>query len=182
MWSQKRVIASVKKFLCRSPPLKATTVAELKGLRVAAAICADREHAPAVISAAAGRMRVQATSFRNGPLTAVAIEDAVSQVPGVRAVHAYPRTASVVIWYSVEQYDGPAILAAIATAQRIPAAAVPARAPRQLVNDGCCDHDASGPEPHRLRDVVKVRRAALSGALLTASAISAWVAPLGPLP
>ncbi|MGB3475190.1 MAG: heavy metal translocating P-type ATPase [Mycobacterium sp.] len=177
-----------------------------------AAICADREHTPVVISAAAGRMRVQASSFRNGPLTAVAIEDAVSQVPGVRAVHAYPRTASVVIWYSVEQCDRPAILSAIATAQRTPVAAVPARAPhwterregslgqrvidwsarirsgagsdaspRQLVNDGCCDHDANGPEPHRLWDVVKVRRAALSGALLTASAISAWVTPLGPI-
>ncbi|WP_409437732.1 heavy metal translocating P-type ATPase [Mycobacterium sp. SMC-14] len=126
-------------------------------------------------------MRVQTSSFRNGPLTAVAIEDAVSQVPGVRAVHAYPRTASVVIWYSVEQCDRPAILSAIVTAQRTPAASVPARAPRQLVNDNCCDRDANGPEPHQLWDVVKVRRAALSGALLTASAISAWVTPLGPI-
>ncbi|WP_082108086.1 heavy metal translocating P-type ATPase [Mycolicibacter heraklionensis] len=143
---------------------------------------------------------------------AVAIEDAVSQVPGVRAVHAYPRTASVVIWYSAEQCDRPAILSAIATAQRTPAASAPARAshsscgretsleqrltdwsarirsgsgneasPRQLGNDGCCDHDSLGLEPHRPWDVVKVRRAALSGALLTASAISAWVTPLGPI-
>ncbi|MBY0388461.1 MAG: cadmium-translocating P-type ATPase [Mycobacterium pseudokansasii] len=52
--------------------------------------------------------------------------------------------------------------------------------PGRTVSDGCCDHDDNdGPE--QLWQVVKLRRAALSGALLTGSVITAWVTPLGPV-
>lgn len=172
-----------------------------------------------VVSAGAGRMRVHATGFRFDAVRAVAIEETVGKVAGVRGVQAYPRTASVVIWYSVAHCQTAAVLSAIGDAERIPAASVPARAPRTVdsgkpgvvqqifawaertrsgqrglggavgdvgaqragtLGDGCCDHDDEA-VPERLWQVVKLRRAALSGALLTASAITAWVTPLGPV-
>src|SRR5699024_5156290 len=138
--------------------------------------------------------------FQFDAVRAVAIEDTVVQVPGVQAVHAYPRTASVVVWYSPGECDSAAVLSAIAHAKRVPADVVPARAPRsahdrragltqrvidwsvrtrsgsgdvvskpRTVDDGCCEHDENGPEPQRFWDVVKLRRAAVSGALLTTS-------------
>ncbi len=82
-----------------------------------------------VVSDAAGRMRVRANGFDFDAVRAVAIEDTVAEVPGVHAVHAYPRTASVVIWYSPESCDRTAVLSAITEARHIPAELVPARAP-----------------------------------------------------
>jgi cation-transporting ATPase V len=90
---------------------------------------ADGDLALEVISDASGRMHVHATGFRFDTVRAVAIEDTVAKVTGVRAVYAYPRTASVVIMYSPENRDTAAILTAIADAQRIPAESVAARAP-----------------------------------------------------
>jgi manganese/zinc-transporting P-type ATPase C len=83
-----------------------------------------------VVSDAAGRMRVRAQWFRSDPTRAVAIEDAVDKVPGVRAVHAYPHTASVVVWYSPRRCDRAAVLSAIAAARDVRASLVSARAPR----------------------------------------------------
>ncbi|MEB3065708.1 copper-translocating P-type ATPase [[Mycobacterium] zoologicum] len=74
-------------------------------------------------------MRVHVNGFRVDSVRAVAIEDTVAKVPGVQAVEAYPRTASVVIWYSPELCDTVAVLSAIDDAQHIPAESVPARAP-----------------------------------------------------
>jgi cation-transporting ATPase V len=82
-----------------------------------------------VMSDASGRMRVHVNGFRVDAVRAVAIEDTVAKVPGVQAVEAYPRTASVVIWYSPELCDTVAVLSAIGDAQHIPAESVPARAP-----------------------------------------------------
>ncbi len=82
-----------------------------------------------VVSDAAGRMRVRTIGFRFDAVRAVAIEDTVSKVTGVHAVHAYPRTASVVIWYTPERSDNTDILSAITDAKRQPAELVPARAP-----------------------------------------------------
>lgn len=173
-----------------------------------------------VVSAAAGRMRVQATGFQFDAVGAIAIEDTVGKVTGVRAVHAYPRTASVVIWYSSARCNAAAILSAIADAEHTPAASVPARAPHSaeiykvgvvqrildwaermlsgprrdvrgrpptaaqrpgVVRDGCCDHDDNEREPERLWQVSKLRRAALSGVLLSAAMITAWAGPLWPV-
>ena len=83
-----------------------------------------------VVSDAAGRMRLLAPWFRDDVRRAVAIEDAVEQVAGVRAVHAYPRTASVVIWYSPKRCERAAVLAAIESAAGVARELVPTRAPR----------------------------------------------------
>ncbi|QUR69585.1 copper-translocating P-type ATPase [Mycobacterium spongiae] len=64
-------------------------------------------------------MRVH-TRFRFDAVRAVAIEDTAAKVPGVSTVHAYPRTSSVVIWYSPEHCDTAAVLSAIADAEHIP--------------------------------------------------------------
>jgi manganese/zinc-transporting P-type ATPase C len=85
---------------------------------------------PVVVSDAAGRMRLQANWFRSNAVLAVAIEDEVDKVAGVRAVHAYPRTASVVIWYSPNRCDKAAVLAAVSAAATVSTALVPTRSPR----------------------------------------------------
>ncbi|WP_083338171.1 heavy metal translocating P-type ATPase [Mycobacteroides franklinii] len=64
-------------------------------------------------SNAAGRLRVTAAQLRGDVRRAVAIEDALAKVSGVRAVHAYPRTASVVIWYSAKRTTVDDMLAAL---------------------------------------------------------------------
>ncbi|WP_173008553.1 cation-translocating P-type ATPase [Mycolicibacterium sp. P1-18] len=75
-------------------------------------------------------MRVHAPWFRSSVALAVALEDLVEKVPGVRAVHAHPRTASVVVWYSPKRGDASAILEAIATTRTLASTAVvPHRAP-----------------------------------------------------
>jgi cation-transporting P-type ATPase C len=84
----------------------------------------------AVVSDAAGRIRVRVPWFRSDSIRAVAIEDAVEKVAGVRAVHAYPRTASVVVWYLPRRCDTAEVLATISEAENVPAALVPARTPR----------------------------------------------------
>lgn len=83
-----------------------------------------------VLSDAAGRIRLDAPWFRHDSPRAVAIEDAVEQVPGVRAVHAYPRTASIVVWYSPKRCDKSAIFTAIEQAAGLARDLVPVRPPR----------------------------------------------------
>ena len=75
-------------------------------------------------------MRLQASWFRNDAVRAVAIEDALDQVAGVRAVHAYPRTGSVVVWYSPRRCDRAAVLDAISASANVERSLVPARLPR----------------------------------------------------
>ncbi|ORW13400.1 copper-translocating P-type ATPase [Mycolicibacter virginiensis] len=89
----------------------------------------DAGATPVVVSAAAGRMHVRATGVEFDEARAAAIEDTVATVSGVRAVQAYPRTGSVVVWYSPSRCDTAAIVSAIADAEHIPAASVPARVP-----------------------------------------------------
>jgi len=94
---------------------------------------APAPHEPAglaVVSDAAGRMRVHLPWLRASPGRAVAIEDAVAKISGVRAVHAYPRTASVVVWYSPRRLDRVELLDAIAAAEETPWSLVPDRSPR----------------------------------------------------
>ncbi|MCV7266222.1 heavy metal translocating P-type ATPase [Mycolicibacterium poriferae] len=83
-----------------------------------------------VVSDAAGRIRLHAPWFRGDSRRAVAIEDAVEQVSGVRAVHAYPRTASIVIWYSPKRCEHSELFAAIETAAGVARELVPVRTPR----------------------------------------------------
>ncbi len=83
-----------------------------------------------IISDAAGRMRVKVPWVRANSRRAVAVEEAVERRNGVRAVHAYPHTGSVVVWYSPKRCDRPDILAAIASAEYVAAELIPARTPR----------------------------------------------------
>ncbi|HEU4361476.1 MAG TPA: manganese-exporting P-type ATPase CtpC [Mycobacterium sp.] len=83
-----------------------------------------------VVSDAAGRMRVEVPWMRADPRRAVAVEDAVDHQHGVRTVHAYPRTGSVVVWYSPKRCDRAAVLEAISEARQVAAHLVPARSPR----------------------------------------------------
>jgi manganese/zinc-transporting P-type ATPase C len=82
-----------------------------------------------VISDAAGRMRVSVCWVRADSRRAVAVEESVGKLQGVRAVHAYPRTGSVVVWYSPRRADRSAVLDAIAGAARVAAELIPAREP-----------------------------------------------------
>ncbi|SPM28554.1 manganese-exporting P-type ATPase CtpC [Mycobacterium terramassiliense] len=74
-------------------------------------------------------MRVSVDWVRGDSRRAVAVEEAVAQQQGVRAVHAYPRTGSVVVWYSPRRADRPAVLDAIGGAAHVAAELIPARAP-----------------------------------------------------
>ena len=82
-----------------------------------------------VVSDAAGRMRVRVPWVRCDSRRAVAVEEAVDQQPGVRVVHAYPRTGSVVVWYSPKRCDRAAVLTAIKEAAHIAVDLIPTRAP-----------------------------------------------------
>jgi manganese/zinc-transporting P-type ATPase C len=84
------------------------------------------------VSDAAGRVRYAVPSLRNRSSIAVAVEDAVDEVRGVRLVHAYPRTGSVVVWYDAIHCDRTDLVEAIgkglgadpeATANRTPRSA-----------------------------------------------------------
>ncbi len=83
-----------------------------------------------VVSDAAGRMRVQVPWVRSDSRRAVAVEEAVDRQNGVRAVHAYPHTGSVVVWYSPRRCDREAVLTAITSAEHVAAELIPARTPR----------------------------------------------------
>ncbi len=82
-----------------------------------------------VVSDAAGRMRVRVPWVRSDNRRAVAVEEAVDRQLGVRVVHAYPLTGSVVVWYSPKRCDRAAVLAAIDEAAHVAADLIPARAP-----------------------------------------------------
>lgn len=84
---------------------------------------------PLVVSDAAGRMRLRVPWVRANPRRAVAVEEAVAKQHGVRVVHAYPRTGSVVVWYSPTRCDRSAVLAAVNDAAQVAAELIPARAP-----------------------------------------------------
>nr|WP_155764704.1 manganese-exporting P-type ATPase CtpC [Mycobacterium intracellulare] len=74
-------------------------------------------------------MRVAVSWVRADSRRAVAVEEAVAKCEGVRVVHAYPRTGSVVVWYSPRRCDRSSVLAAIGDAAHVAAALIPVRAP-----------------------------------------------------
>jgi len=99
-------------------------------------LCADAGIEPVVLSAAAGRMRVHAVGFRRNEAWASAIEETVAKLTGVRAVRAYPRTESVVVWHASGDCDTAAVLSAIASVQDVPAASAGTRISRSPVARG----------------------------------------------
>ena len=98
-------------------------------LAVVPAAPESEDPALAVVSDAAGRMRVQVEWVRCNSRRAVAVEEAVAKQDGVRAVHAYPRTGCVVVWYSPRRCERASVLAAISGAAHVAAELIPARAP-----------------------------------------------------
>lgn len=92
-------------------------------------LAAATDPALQVISDAAGRMRVRVDWVRSDSRRAVAVEDAVAKCNGVRVVHAYPRTGSVVVWYSPKRCDRAAVLDAITGAALVAAELIPTRSP-----------------------------------------------------
>lgn len=85
--------------------------------------------APDVVADAGGRVRLQVPALIGSPSRAVRVEDALDDVPGVLAVHAYPVTGAVVVWLAAEA-DRDAVLGAVVAGASSPADAVVARAPR----------------------------------------------------
>src|ERR1700753_1811641 len=83
-----------------------------------------------VVSDAAGRMRLKVPWVRADSRRAVAVEEAVDSQHGVRAVHAYPHTGSVVVWYSPKRCDRDQVLSTIAEAEHVAAELIPVRTPR----------------------------------------------------
>src|SRR6201992_2042498 len=83
-----------------------------------------------VVSDAAGRMRLKVPWVRADSRRAVAVEEAVDSQHGVRAVHAYPHTGSVVVWYSPKRCDRDQVLSTITSAEHVAAELIPARTPR----------------------------------------------------
>ncbi|OZD65936.1 heavy metal translocating P-type ATPase [Rhodococcus sp. 06-1460-1B] len=83
-----------------------------------------------ILSDAGGRMRLRVDWLRSSPGRAVAVEDHVDKIRGVRAVHAYPRTASVVIWYSRTRIDRAELFDAVNAGRSTNWALVPVRSPR----------------------------------------------------
>lgn len=81
-------------------------------------------------SEAAGRARYAAAWLQGSAGRAVAVEEAVEQVSGVRAVHAYPRTGSVVVWFRPDACDHDEVLTAVSSAIATPVEKAPPRAPR----------------------------------------------------
>lgn len=71
-------------------------------------------------SDAGGRLRLTEPALHGNVAVALAVEEHVGDIAGVRAVHAHPRTASIVIWYR-ESTPRTDLLAAIESAVRHPA-------------------------------------------------------------
>ncbi|OZE41583.1 copper-translocating P-type ATPase [Rhodococcus sp. 05-2254-6] len=97
----------------------------------------DRADGIEILSDAAGRMRLRVDWLRSSPGRAVAVEDHVDKIRGVRAVHAYPRTASVVVWYSRSRIDRAELFDAVNAGRTTDWGLVPVRSPRSAdVNNG----------------------------------------------
>ncbi|WP_373453901.1 heavy metal translocating P-type ATPase [Rhodococcus sp. 06-418-5] len=90
----------------------------------------DRADGIEILSDAAGRMRLRVDWLRSSPGRAVAVEDHVDKIRGVRAVHAYSRTASVVIWYSRSRIDRAELFDAVNAGRTTDWGLVPVRSPR----------------------------------------------------
>lgn len=96
----------MKRYRLQAPPRFTTTTTD-RDMTIA------NNAAVEVVSDAAGRMRLLVPWVRSNSRRAVAVEDVVDKQAGVRAVHAYPHTGSVVVWYSPKRCDRSTIMDAI---------------------------------------------------------------------
>ncbi|WP_432521436.1 heavy metal translocating P-type ATPase [Kineococcus sp. SYSU DK006] len=83
-----------------------------------------------VVSATAGRLRLQADWLRRSPARAVAAEEALDRLDGVRLARAYPVTGSVVVHFDPERLSVEQMAAAVASSAQVPADAQASRTPR----------------------------------------------------
>lgn len=83
-----------------------------------------------VLADAAGRVRLRGAWLVGSAGRAVAVEDAVGRLPGVRAVQAFPRTGSVVVWYRPDDHDRGRLIEAVDSARTVPWHTVPRHPPR----------------------------------------------------
>ncbi|WP_344867216.1 cation-translocating P-type ATPase, partial [Amycolatopsis ultiminotia] len=83
-----------------------------------------------LVSDAAGRARFRDDALCGSPARAVAVEDAADRVAGVRQVHAYPRSGSVVVWYDDRRCDRDELVAAVEAGLRADRAEPSGRVPR----------------------------------------------------
>ncbi|WP_280637290.1 HAD-IC family P-type ATPase [Nocardioides sp. W7] len=81
-------------------------------------------------SEAAGRARHFAPGLVGSTARAVQVEDAVAQVHGVRAVHAYPRTGALVVWFRPGASDHGVVTEAVTAGLCTSSVVVPSRRPR----------------------------------------------------
>ena len=113
----------MKRYRLQAPPRFTTTTTDRDMTIV-------NNAAVEVVSDAAGRMRLLVPWVRSNSRRAVAVEDVVDKQAGVRAVHAYPHTGSVVVWYSPKRCDRSTIMDAISAAREMAGELIPARTPR----------------------------------------------------
>ena len=108
-----------------------TTDPESAGAELVAADAVGTGMAPlTVVSEAAGRLRLRAPWLIGSVARAVAVEDAVAALVGIRAVHAFHRTGAIVVWYRPDRYDRDHLWRTIRGAARVAADAVCERVPR----------------------------------------------------
>ncbi len=110
-----------------SPPTPADPVAHRTGTPTG-----DRPEPPdlpvQIVADAAGRLRLRLPWLVGSPARAVAVEEAVHRLRGVRAVQAFPRTGAVVVWHS-NRCDREELLRAVRGAGLTSASAVATRPP-----------------------------------------------------
>lgn len=88
------------------------------------------------VADAGGRLRLQVSALRGSAARAVAVEEALDRVPGVRGVRGHPLTGAVLVWYDPEvvatDRDGfeAAVHRAAAAVEGVEHGAVAARPPR----------------------------------------------------
>ncbi|MGH3764846.1 MAG: HMA2 domain-containing protein, partial [Pseudonocardiaceae bacterium] len=85
-----------------------------------------------VVSDAAGRVRFATPTLTGSAPLAVAVEDAVDAVAGVRQVHAFPSTGHVVVWLDASRCDRTELCEAIGKGLRADPEAAAARSPRSV--------------------------------------------------
>lgn len=113
-----------------SAPATAPGTHRVPATAQASADADDPGNGGVTVSDAAGRWRLRIPELRGSAARAVALEDAVEQVTGVLAVHAFPRTGGAVIWYRPGHLDRAGARRAIGRALGTDPRAEVARAPR----------------------------------------------------
>lgn len=83
-----------------------------------------------VVAVAPGRLRLQADWLRRSPARAVAAEEALDRLDGVRLARAYPVTGNVVVHFDPATLPVEQMAAAVASSARVAHDAEPSRTPR----------------------------------------------------